>query len=206
MTRHSTLLKQFWQIAARSQRYQSSHTGSTKCAASHEVWISTSQDIYSNLALEEFIYTNVDMNEKNLLLIWRNKPCIVIGRHQNPWEECNLQESANHSIDIARRQSGGGTVYHDLGNVCFTFFTDRSSYNRKSNLSLLRNVLVDEWDLNVEISDRDDLILDDQYKVRLLYCNITALSHHMDLLDLGKNHQKYLTNYHSISVLCYILI
>ena len=80
----------------------------------HHIWISTSRDIFSNLALEEYIYDNINMNKDNILLIWKNEPCIVIGRHQNPWDECNLPEAKKYNIHIARRQSGGGTVYHDL--------------------------------------------------------------------------------------------
>lgn len=129
------------------------------------VWISKSHDIYSNLALEEWIYDHIDLENKSIFLLWRNKPCIVIGRHQNPWEECNLPLVQLKDVCYARRQSGGGTVYHDLGNLCCSFFTNRSSYNRNTNLTLAKDVLVDDCNLNVSISSRDDLLLDDKFKV-----------------------------------------
>lgn len=59
----------------------------------------------------------------------------------------------------------GGAVYHDKGNVNLTFFTPRDRYNRKSNLQLISRALFREWGLNVDISDREDLLLNKHYKV-----------------------------------------
>lgn len=71
------------------------------------VFISQSNDIFTNLALEDWIYKNTDFDKHHVLLIWRNASCVVVGRHQNPWLEANMEYLAEKGIDIARRNSGG---------------------------------------------------------------------------------------------------
>ena len=135
-------------------------------ADKHEVYISTCRNIYYNLALEDWIYNHVDFSAKQtVLLLWRNQPCVVIGRHQNPWAECKIKKCLTHGVDVARRRSGGGTVFHDLGNLNCTFFTHKNKYDRPLNLEILAEALRSTWNLDVTASDRDDLILDNQYKV-----------------------------------------
>ena len=128
------------------------------------VYVSTCQNIFYNLALEDWIYKNVKFDHRVLMMLWRNKPCVVIGRHQNPWAECHLGLSEQQGVDVARRNSGGGTVYHDMGNINITFFTSRNKYNRKENLELVARTM-NEFGLNLEVNDRDDLV-NRGYKVR----------------------------------------
>ncbi|TRY72172.1 hypothetical protein TCAL_08451 [Tigriopus californicus] len=101
-----------------------------------QVFISQSSDIFTNLALEDWLYRHHDFKRRHLLLLWRNDPCVVIGRHQNPWTESNVPYIRNSDVDLARRNSGGGTVFHDMGNINCTFFTQRSEYHRKHNLDI----------------------------------------------------------------------
>lgn len=129
------------------------------------VFISQSSDIFTNLALEDWLYKNFDFINHHILLLWRNSPTVVIGRHQNPWLEANTAALAENGIQIARRNSGGGTVYHDEGNLNMTFFTPRELYNRKNNLELVSRALFREYGLNTEISPREDLMVDGAYKV-----------------------------------------
>lgn len=129
------------------------------------VYISSSNDIFDNLALEEWLYENADLSSQEYLLMWRNKPAIVIGRHQNPWTECNLQETRRKRVMVARRNSGGGTVFHDEGNLNFSFLKNRSHYDRRRNLSLVAHALTTRWNLDLDLNARDDLILDGVYKV-----------------------------------------
>ena len=96
-------------------------SSSTSNRTKKVVYVSSSKNIFENLALEQWLYENVDMTDTDYLLLWRNGPAVVIGRHQNPWLECNVQEVANRGASLARRNSGGGTVYHDEGN---TYRTD----------------------------------------------------------------------------------
>ena len=129
------------------------------------VYISESQDVLTNLAFEDWLYRNENFDNKNLLLLWCNKPCVVIGRHQNPWMEANLNYLVRNKITLVRRNSGGGTVYHDLGNLNCTFFTSREAYNRKRNLELICRVLRSNWDVDVRVSPREDIVLNKSLKI-----------------------------------------
>ncbi|XP_071534853.1 lipoyl amidotransferase LIPT1, mitochondrial [Panulirus ornatus] len=129
------------------------------------VFISQSTDIFSNLAFEDWLYKNWSFEKRNILLLWRNSPCVVIGRHQNPYVEANLPYLESAGVPMARRNSGGGTVYHDEGNLNCTFFTTRDRYNRKENLEMICNALREDFGLQVEANQRDDVILGDNYKV-----------------------------------------
>lgn len=129
------------------------------------VYISQSKDIFTNLALEDWLYRNFDFTHHHVMLLWRNNPCIVIGRHQNPWIEANFNISNQEGIELARRNSGGGTVYHDEGNLNITFFSPRERYNRRQNLELLAKALERGWDLHPEINKKEDIVLNSNYKI-----------------------------------------
>ena len=111
-----------------SIRCCSTFSSSSTRATKKVVYFSQSDDIFSNLALEEWIYKNWQIypDRPNVLLIWRNAPCVVIGKHQNPFKEANLEYLKSEGIPFARRQSGGGAVYHDMGNINFSFFSPRN--------------------------------------------------------------------------------
>lgn len=94
-------------------------------APKRTVFISQSNDVFANLALEDWLYKNWSFERRNVLLLWRNSPCVVIGRHQNPQVEANLPYLESAGVPVARRGSGGGAVYHDHGNLNCTFFTTR---------------------------------------------------------------------------------
>lgn len=85
-----------------------------------------SHDPAFNLALEEYCLLNLAM-EPGYLLLYVNDPCIVIGKHQNAWEEINTDLVEEHRIPVLRRISGGGTVYHDRGNLNFSFLRPHHS-------------------------------------------------------------------------------
>lgn len=121
------------------------------------VFISQSNDVYSNLALEDWIYRNFDFAHHHILMLWINSPTVVIGRHQNPFAEANVSALMRNGVELARRNSGGGAVYHDLGNLNCTFFTPRARYDRKYNLNLITRALYREYGISADISDRDDI-------------------------------------------------
>lgn len=75
------------------------------------------------------------------------------------FSEANVSKLRNHGIELARRNSGGGTVYHDRGNVNLTFFTPRERYNRYYNLNIITRALFREWEIKADISPRDDITL-----------------------------------------------
>jgi lipoate-protein ligase A len=123
------------------------------------VFISQSYDIFTNLALEDWIYKNYDFGNHHILMLWINDPCVVVGRHQNPFAETNVSHLSASEIELARRNSGGGTVFHDRNNLNCTFFTPRERYDRKYNLNLITRAIYREYGIDTEISPRDDILL-----------------------------------------------
>lgn len=85
-----------------------------------------SDDIRLNLATEEYLMEQAEMDEP-LLLLYIQKPCVIIGRHQNAYEELDLAYLRSHQITLTRRISGGGAVYDDLGNISFSFVTKKEA-------------------------------------------------------------------------------
>ncbi|CAF3443374.1 unnamed protein product [Rotaria socialis] len=127
----------------------------------NRVLISKSTNVYTNLALERYLAENIKHQPKTrLLLLWRNQPCVVVGRYQNPFAESDIKYLAEKQIDLARRYSGGGTCYHDLGNLNVTIVTTREDYNRKKNLHWIVNTLNEAFNLTLHVTDRDDIFLD----------------------------------------------
>jgi lipoyltransferase 1 len=154
------------------------------------VFISQSKNIFENLALEEWMFKNLKFVNHHIMLLWRNDPCVVIGRNQNPWAESNTELLEKKGIKLARRNSGGGTVYHDEGNLNVTFFAPKERYNRKHNLQLLAKSLEREWNIHSEINEREDIILDSKYKISGTASRIARPNsyHHCTLLvDVNKN-------------------
>jgi lipoate---protein ligase len=83
--------------------------------------INTNRDIYFSLALEEYLL----MHEvQDFFILWLSEPCVVVGKHQNALAEINYRFVSENGIQVARRLSGGGTVYHDQGNLNFTFIAN----------------------------------------------------------------------------------
>ncbi|KAF0297303.1 Lipoyltransferase 1, mitochondrial [Amphibalanus amphitrite] len=128
------------------------------------VFLSQSHNVFTNLALEDWLYRNFRFGRHNLLMVWRNAPCVVIGRHQNPWREVDTHHLHAAGMPLARRNSGGGTVYHDLGNLNLTFFSAREQYDRAANLHLVADALRQGWGFDITVNERDDLLLDGAFK------------------------------------------
>ena len=93
-----------------------------------------------NLATEDWIFQALDANSHTLFL-WRNSETVVIGRSQNPWVECKIDKMEADEVFLARRQSGGGAMFHDLGNTNFTFCRLKTVTikQRTLQLSLMRS-------------------------------------------------------------------
>ena len=105
-----------------------------------EVHLIHAKDIYVNLALEQELFASLPQGAGRLL-IWKNNPAVVMGRFQNPWLECNLTKMIDSNISLARRQSGGGTVYHDLGNMNISFLDWNEDYDKNRNNLVLIETL-----------------------------------------------------------------
>ena len=120
----------------------------------------TDLDVYFNLALEEYFLTKTDAGE-DYFLLWQSRNAIVVGRHQNIFEEINTDYVKGHAVQVARRLSGGGTVYHDLGNLNYSLIT-RYSGARMDVRALTRPIVeaLDMCGVDARFSDRNDLLLD----------------------------------------------
>jgi lipoate---protein ligase len=115
-------------------------------------------DPWFNLATEDWLFNSVDHNTQ-VLFLWRNRPSIIIGRFQNPWSECNLEAMEADGVQLARRQSGGGAVYHDLGNTNFTFMSPKDDYRKERNFSIIVKALA-SLGVVAQISGRNDILID----------------------------------------------
>lgn len=145
---------------------------------------SLATNVFANLALEDWIFQNVDLKSRRILLLWRNLPCVVIGRHQNPWMEANMPLIRRRGITLARRRSGGGAVYHDLGNLNVTVFTGRHDYHRPRNLGVVVDALNKGWGIGLHSNCRDDIVYNDHWKLSGSAARLVKSSayHHFTLL------------------------
>ncbi|MEH6851611.1 lipoate-protein ligase [Bacillus sp. 491mf] len=112
-----------------------------------------------NLAIEEYCVKNLDINE-TYLLFYINKPSIIIGKNQNTVEEINADYVREKGIQVVRRLSGGGAVYHDLGNLNFSFITkdDGDSFHNFKKFTEPVTVALGKLGINAELSGRNDIL------------------------------------------------
>lgn len=112
-----------------------------------------------NLAIEEYCVKNLDINE-TYLLFYINEPSIIIGKNQNTVEEINADYVREKGIHVVRRLSGGGAVYHDLGNLNFSFITkdDGDSFHNFKKFTEPVTVALGKLGINAELSGRNDIL------------------------------------------------
>jgi lipoate-protein ligase A len=108
-----------------------------------------------NLATEDWIFQALNPDSHTLFL-WRNSETVVIGRSQNPWVECKTDKMQEDHVFLARRQSGGGAVFHDLGNTNFTFLSPKADYDQAANFTIIINALK-KLGIDATLSGRNDM-------------------------------------------------
>jgi len=111
-----------------------------------------------NLATENWIFRDLDP-EVFTLFLWRNENTVVIGNYQNPWVECKVDKMDRDEVFLARRQSGGGAVFHDLGNTNFTFLCARENYEEAANFKIITDAIL-SLGITAEKSGRNDIHVD----------------------------------------------
>ena len=141
---------------------------------------STSTNPYFNLALEEYVFDYLPTDESYFML-WQNANTIVIGKYQNAAEEINQQFVDENHIRVARRLSGGGAVYHDMGNLNFTFIVDQEAaadFNFKVFVVPIIETLK-KFGVAAEFNGRNDITIDGQkFSGNSQYCKRGRVMHH----------------------------
>ena len=126
------------------------------------IYIDTgSQNIYYNLAMEYWLITE-KKPEETVLLFWNSSPTLVVGKYQNPLEEINMEYARSHHLNIARRMSGGGTVYQDPGCWQFSFITaaDQQKISFQEYILPVVEALHELGVTGAGFNGRNDLVID----------------------------------------------
>lgn len=121
-----------------------------------KIYYSNSTNPWFNLATEDWLFQE-KLDADHVLFLWRNQPTVVIGRSQNPWAECHLENMQQDNVLLARRQSGGGAVFHDLGNTNFTFISSKKNYNKAQNMAIILDAL-QACGISATASGRNDIV------------------------------------------------
>lgn len=137
-------------------------------------------DPYYNLALEEYVFENLDRHS-DWLLLWQNFNTIVIGKYQNTVEEINADYVKEHGISVARRLSGGGAVYHDKGNLNYTIIVDQNEdfdFNFQYFARPLTRAL-QAFGIDAKFSGRNDVTIDGKkFSGNSQYVKRNRIMHH----------------------------
>lgn len=115
-------------------------------------------DPRQNLAVEKVLFDTVEQGTI-ILYLWQNEKTVVIGRNQNAYRECRIEKLQADGGTLVRRLSGGGAVYHDVGNLCFTFVANKEDYNLVRQQRVLLRA-VGKCGIKAEPSGRNDLLAD----------------------------------------------
>lgn len=125
------------------------------------IWLPT-QSPYFNLATEEYLLTQT---QEEVFMLWQNADSVIIGRHQNTLAEINEEYVKEHNITIARRLTGGGAVFHDLGNLNFSFIRNIAPEEKDINFVKFLQPIVDALQslgVPAAFSGRNDLVVHDK--------------------------------------------
>jgi lipoate-protein ligase A len=142
---------------------------------------------YFNLAMEEYLFSLDDDND--YVLLWQNEPTIVVGKYQNTAEEINSEYVKEKGIHVVRRITGGGAVYHDLGNLNFTFInkgTEKKEFDfRKFTMPIVK--ALERFGVKAELSGRNDITIDQKkFSGNAQYVKQGKVLHHGTLLFNSK--------------------
>ncbi len=121
------------------------------------IYNSTCVDPYFNIATEKLLLESVEKNAC-ILYLWQNQNTVVIGRNQNAWVECRTSLLEDEGGKLARRLSGGGAVFHDVGNLNFTFLVRDEDFDVDRQLSVIQAACA-SFGLTAEKSGRNDLLV-----------------------------------------------
>lgn len=123
-----------------------------------QIYVGQTMNPYENLAIEKHLFDTVP-DDGCLLYLWQNEHTVVIGRNQNPWEECRCALLEEEGGKLARRLSGGGAVYHDRGNLNFTFLCPTDLYDINKQTQVIQTACRIAG-IDTTISGRNDILAD----------------------------------------------
>lgn len=141
----------------------------------------TSTNAYFNLAMEEYFLKNTT---EDVFMLWRNESAIIVGKNQNTLSEINYEYVKENNIKVVRRQSGGGAVFHDLGNINFTFIScNDNSFSDFKRFTMPIIECLEDLNIHAEFSGRNDLLIDNQkFSGNAQYNYKNKVMHHGTLL------------------------
>lgn len=151
-------------------------------------YVSPSKDGWQNLAMDEWFLDTMGP-EDVLLYFYINANAVIIGKNQNPWKECDIAAMERDCVQLVRRISGGGAVYHDEGNLNFSFIVGKDVYDVPRQLEVILQA-VRSFGIDCDFSGRNDLLSDGRKFSGNAFCARGDLrQHHGTLLlnsDLGR--------------------
>ena len=147
------------------------------------IYMTTSTDPWKNLGVEEYL---LNTQAVPTLYLWQNDRTVVIGRHQNAWAECDVKALEDFGGKLARRLSGGGAVYHDLGNLNFTFILPNDVFDRARQNRVILNA-VRAVGIHAEANGRNDLTADGRKFSGHAFCTRGANSYHHGTLMVASD-------------------
>ena len=141
-----------------------------------QICITDCVDPYRNLATEKYLLDTTP-EDCCTLFLWQNKNTVVIGKNQNAWAECRCSLLESEGGKLARRLSGGGAVFHDLGNLNFTFLSSTVNYDLSRNLNVIKTAC-HLAGISAEISGRNDILADNRKFSGNAFYNTKDKSYH----------------------------
>ena len=125
-----------------------------------KLYISSSNNPFFNIASEEYFVKSF-AESGTIIFIYVNAPSVIIGRNQNPWKEANISCLLQSGIPLVRRISGGGTVYHDEGNINLSFITDRTEKNFNNYREFTQPAInyLKSIGIPAELNKRNDIVI-----------------------------------------------
>lgn len=143
----------------------------TNPASKYQIYLSQNHDPFVNLSIEHFLLQETPPDSTTLFL-YVNRPCVVIGRNQNPWLETNLQmlrdapaigldprRNATERVALVRRRSGGGTVFHDYGNLNYCVICPAADFTRDKHAKMVTQAMR-TLTPRARVNERHDIVLD----------------------------------------------
>jgi lipoate-protein ligase A len=143
------------------RRYSNFTNAVNDAANKTQIYVSRSLDPYLNLSIEHYLLQKTPP-ESTILFLYTNRPCVVLGRNQNPWFEVNLGllRNGTTNIDLVRRRSGGGTVFHDEGNVNYCVICPPSAFDKDKHAEMVVRALRKLGVEKARVNERHDIVMD----------------------------------------------